>query len=74
MLGGEESEESEVSMDVNKYECAALHFSEARASSARAFRGLDSKECERAIVRHLLTRLVDISESKLEVAYFSAEK
>lgn len=41
MLGGEESE---VSINEDKCECAALHFSEARASSARAFRGLESKE------------------------------
>jgi hypothetical protein len=54
MLGGDESE---VSMDEERWAWAALDFSEARASSARAFRGLESRACERAIVRHL--RMVD---------------
>lgn len=40
MLGGEESN---VSMAEERWLCAALHFSEARVRSARAFLGLESK-------------------------------
>lgn len=35
-----------------------MHFSEARARSARAFLGLERSAWERAIVRHLLKLLV----------------
>lgn len=51
MFGGEESD---VSIEDSSWECAVLHFSEARARRASAFLGFESKACERAIVRHLI--------------------
>ena len=50
MFGGEESD---VSIEDARWECAVLHFSDARDRSARAFLGFDKRAWERAIVKHL---------------------
>lgn len=51
MFGAED--EVEMSIWLDRTECAAVHFSRARARRAREFLGAGTRAWERAIVRHL---------------------